>query len=102
MAADAMFGDMGGYKKTKTKNTEACRCCRLHRLSLFFECFGVPEVIRDALWPAFSMAVRGTQDSKHLSVSQALDIMLGDTSPQNMSPGPPKTYRRNQKSEEKK
>lgn len=50
----------------------------------------------------FSMAVRGTQDSKHLSVSQALDMKPGDTSPQNTSPGPPNTHRRNQESEERK
>lgn len=43
------------------------------------------------------MAVRGTQDSKHLSVSQALDMMFADTSPQNMSPGPPNAHRRIQK-----
>lgn len=97
MATVAKPGDMGKEKK----HTKACRCGRSHRLSLFFECFGVPEVILDGLWPAFLIAVRGTPDSKHFSVSQALDMKLGDTSPQNTSPGPPNAHRRNQRKESK-
>lgn len=48
------------------------------------------------------MAVRGILDSKHLSVSQVLDMKPGDTSPQNTSPGHPIADRSNQKSEHRK